>query len=68
MTLVELHTVGGQRIYVNPHKVALVERDPNAPEDKQSFVVDVTIEGVGTRRVNGSPTEIVKRLVTGGVR
>jgi hypothetical protein len=59
----------GQKLYVNPRHVALVERGVNASApDRQSFVAEITIVGVGKRRVQGSPAEVKRALNSAGGR
>jgi hypothetical protein len=59
----------GSKLYVNPRHVALVERGVNASApDRQSFVSEITIAGVGKRRVNGSPAEVKRILNSQGGR
>jgi hypothetical protein len=67
--LVELTEVGGTldaplgKVFVNPRHVAMVRRGLNASDpERQSFVSELTIDGIGKVRVEGTPTQVTKQL------
>lgn len=60
----------GQRFFVNPRHVILIEPTSSESDDDQqpALTTYLVLEGVGPMRVKGSPTEVRKILSTGGPR